>query len=441
MNRKENKKIAVMATVIMGFMVIAFMPLASAGVTDFTVTPSTGIAGAIDSYDVLVNTDGVTTINITIPAGFIAVAPAGRVLIAEVNFWNSTTKAYYGSATIKANKDNPTGEVDIHCKFGGDEIITTQAVSYTAGITSTFVSGFGSDTSSAIIRLPTETAEGSIKIAIDCTAFQLEDVMIAIKQFVRNPLTKGNYVFSTDDGKTAKVHIKALPGGHCTVFRNVYWYVDSNGDGIADISFRYGLAGDTPIVGDINRDGSEDTAVIRNVAGTPTWLVDTTGDRVADLFFTYGLTGDTFVVGDIDQDGLDDIAAIRNVGGQMMWFVDTTGNWVADLFKEYGLPGDSFVVGDVTRDGLDDKVAIRVNVFGKMTWCVDTTGNWLADLFKEYGLPSDKFLVGNIDMKDGSDVAVFRGRTWIVDTTGNWLANIFYNYGLVGDTPLTGDIS
>jgi hypothetical protein len=31
MNRKEGKKIAVMAAVIMGFMVIAFMPLAFCG--------------------------------------------------------------------------------------------------------------------------------------------------------------------------------------------------------------------------------------------------------------------------------------------------------------------------------------------------------------------------------------------------------------------------
>jgi hypothetical protein len=60
MNRKEGKKIAVMAAVIVGLMMFAFMPLASATVTSFTVTPSTGIAGAVDSYNALVTTDGVT---------------------------------------------------------------------------------------------------------------------------------------------------------------------------------------------------------------------------------------------------------------------------------------------------------------------------------------------------------------------------------------------
>ncbi|MEA1998357.1 MAG: hypothetical protein U9N61_03395, partial [Euryarchaeota archaeon] len=75
MNRKENKKIAVMATIIVGLMMFAFMPAASATVTSFAVTPSTGIAGAVDSYNALVTTDGVTSINITIPAGFIGVVP------------------------------------------------------------------------------------------------------------------------------------------------------------------------------------------------------------------------------------------------------------------------------------------------------------------------------------------------------------------------------
>jgi uncharacterized protein YraI len=70
MNRRESKKIVVMAAIIVGFMVIAFMPFASATVTSFTVTPSTGLAGAVDSYNALVTTDGVTKINITIPAGF-----------------------------------------------------------------------------------------------------------------------------------------------------------------------------------------------------------------------------------------------------------------------------------------------------------------------------------------------------------------------------------
>jgi hypothetical protein len=130
------------------------MPAASATVTSFTVTPDTGIAGAVQSYSAYVITDGVTSINITIPAGFIAVQPVmGGVEIARVDFYNSSTKAYYGHATITANDTNPTTKVDIYWELGGDAITTTQNVDYAAGATNTFESPFG-DGSLAILELP-----------------------------------------------------------------------------------------------------------------------------------------------------------------------------------------------------------------------------------------------------------------------------------------------
>ena len=212
MNRKEGKKIAVMAAIIVGFMMFAFMPAASATVTSFTVTPSTGYAGAVDSYNALVTTDAVTTINITIPAGFIAVAPtSGGVEIARVDFWNSSTKAHYGYATITANDTNPTTKVDIHCEFGGDAITTTQNVDYAASATNTFESPFG-DGSLAIIKLPTVTQNGSINITISSTTFLLEDVYIAFRQFVRNPSVANVYNFYAD-GEVAPVNIHRQPLG------------------------------------------------------------------------------------------------------------------------------------------------------------------------------------------------------------------------------------
>jgi hypothetical protein len=253
MNKKEGKKIAVMAAVIMGFMMFAFMPMASAGVTGFTVTPSTGLAGSVDSYNALVTTDGVTSINITIPKGFLAVTPmSGGKEIARVDFWNESTKTYYGYATMTSNDPDWTTHVDVYCELGGATATKKQKVKYAPGATNTFVSHVGGDTSSVIITIPTETDPGSINLTITCAAFQLEDVHIAIKKFVRNPLTAKDYVFSTDDGKTATVTI-TKPSGRGTVFRNGRWFIDTDGDHVADRSFWYGLAGDIPLVGNINR--------------------------------------------------------------------------------------------------------------------------------------------------------------------------------------------
>jgi hypothetical protein len=428
MNRKEGKKIAVMAAIIVGFMVFAFMPLASATVTSFTVEPGTGLAGAVDSYNVLVTTDGVTKINISIPAGFIAVVPmSGGVEIARVDFWNSSTKAHYGHATITANNADPTTKVDIHCDFGGLTASTTQTVNYDPGAINTFESGFGGDTSSAITKLPTEDDNGSIEITINCTAFYLDDVMIAIKQFVRNPTTAGDYVFTTDDGKTATVSITAPSGGRCTVFRNGHWYVDTNGDSRADRVFYYGQANDIPLVGDIDQNGGTDIAVVRGRL----WYVDTNCDHAPDQWFYYGQAGDTFIVADINQDGLDDIAAVRG----RLWYVDTNCDQVPDQWFYYGQAGDTFIVADINRDGYDDIAAVR----GRL-WYVDTNCDQVPDQWFYYGQAGDKFVVSDINGDGHNDIAAVRNQLWYVDTTLDRAVNLWFYYGLAGDTPLTGDI-
>ena len=428
MNRKGNKKITVMAAVIMGLMMFAFMPAASATVTSFTVTPSTGLAGAVDSYNALVTTDGVTSLNITIPAGFIGVVPmSGGVELVRIDFWNSSTKAYYGYATFTANDANPTTKIDAYCDLGGVTARTTQDVDYTPGATNTFVSNVGGDTSSVITKLPTEDDNGSIEIMINCTAFYLDDVMFAIKQFVRNPLTAGDYVFTTDDGKTATVTIKAPPGGHCAVFRNGNWYVDTNGDGGANIYFYMGHTGDVPVVGDINQDGSVDTAVIRGRL----WYIDTKGDHIPDMWIYYGLAGDTFLVADFNRDGLDDRIAIRG----RLWYVDTNADCVPDMWAYYGQPGDTFLMGDYDRDGRDDLIAIRDRL-----WYIDTNLDYIPDVWIFYGLAGDDFVIGDISMDGRTDIAVYRGRLWLVDTNLDCIADLWFNFGLAGDDPLTGDI-
>jgi len=426
MNRKESKKIAVMATVIMGFMVIAFMPLASAGVTSFTVTPSTGLAGSVDSYNALVTTDGVTSINITIPAGFLAVTPmTGGKEIARVEFWNTSTKVYYGYVTVTTEKWNPTTEVDIHCKFGGDEITTTQDVNYAPGATNTFESGFGDD-SLAIIKLPKETVEGCINLTINCTAFYLEDVHIAIKKFVKNPGV-GNYDFIAD-GVKETVSI-TTPSGRGTVFRNGRWFIDTDGDHVADRSFWYGLTADIPVVGNINQfdEGQkDDTIIFRNGK----WFVDMTGDHVADQSFWYGIVNDRPVVGDINQDGRDDTVIFR----KGKWFVDIDYDHIANDVFLYGPTDYLPVVGDIDQDGLDDTI-----VFKDGNWIFDNDYSHTTDGSFWFGFTGDIPLVADINRDGLDDTAVFRNGKWFVDTDYDQVAELGYWYGIAGDEPVMGD--
>jgi hypothetical protein len=431
MNRKESKKITVMATIIVGFMVIAFMPLASAGVSNFTVTPGTGLAGAVDSYNVLVTTDGVTSINITIPAGFIAVAPTtGGVEIARVDFWNTSKGDYYGYATITSSSDYEH-EVDVYSEMqvGGDTFEygpTPQYVDYTPGGVTPFDVKVNDGTAWANITLPTETEDGRIRITIDCESLDLlQDVHIAIKQFVRNPLTACDYEFIAD-GVTEKVSITA-PIGRGAVFRDGLWFVDTNGDHIADQVFGYGQAGDVPLVWDVG--GDNGIAIFREGM----WCVDTTGDHVSDLIFGYGLPDDVPIVGDFNRDGIGDIGVFR----KGMWCIDTTGDHIADLVFYYGLPNDVDVplVGDFNHNGTDD-----IAIFRNGIWCVDTTGNHVANIVVGYGLATDVPLIGDFECNGIDNIAVFRNGIWCVDTTGTCVADQIYGYGIAGDVPLVGDI-
>jgi hypothetical protein len=317
--------------------------------------------------------------------------------------------------------------VDVYCEFGGETITKSQNVNYAAGALNTFVSGFVGDTSVAIIRLPTETAEGSIKIAIDCTLFQLEDVMIAIKQFVRNP-SAGNYVFSAD-GVNETVTI-AGPLAYPTGYESGMWYVDSDGDLLADIYFSYGGPGADiiPLVGNL---GSLDTIVFSDSDGM--WYVDTDRDRVADLQFLYGAPGHVPVVGDVNQDGIDDIAVFSNG----WWFVDINGNHIADQVFMYGTVGDIPILGDVDQDGKIDRVVVDTGG----VWHVDTDMSGTSNIDFVYGAVGDKPLVGDLD-RDGKDdiVAVDNLGVWHVDTNKDYLANLNFLYGTAAMTPLAGEI-
>ena len=429
MNKREGKKVAVMAVVIMSLMMVAFMPLVSAEVTSFTVMPSTGIVGAVDSYDVFVITSGVTSINITIPAGFLAMVPPADVEVARVDFWNSSIKAHYGHATITSDALTPTTKVDIYCEFGTDTITTPQDVDYTAGETNTFESGFPSDTSSAIIKLPTETADGSINITINCTAFQLETVAISIGEFVRNPLAAGDYVFNAN-GKTATV--KILPKKvYLKRYANAAWYIDTDGDLTPDWQFYFAFnTADKPVVGDINRDKTEDIAFFHEGA----WYVNTTPSGVLpvliDLQFWYGWPGDTPLVGDINQDGDDDIAVFH----EGAWYVDLTGDRIVDEHFWYGFPGDTPLVGDINQDGDDD-----IAYFHEGAWYVDTNGPpYAPDLSFWYGFPGDTPVVGDFDHEGFDDIARFAGGAWYIDTNFDRTPDISVWYGYPGDTPVGG---
>jgi hypothetical protein len=213
---------------------------------------------------------------------------------------------------------------------------------------------------------------------------------------------------------------------YCIVFKDGQWYVDTNSDQTAD-RYWYGAAGDIPLVGDFNNDGTNDIAVFKNGF----WYVDTTGDCVPDLYIDYGAAGDIPLVEDIDDDGINDKVLFRNG----MWYVDTTGDCVPDLYIEYGAAGDIPLVGDFNQDGTND-----IAVFRNGVWYVDTTGDHVTDTWIWYGAAGDIPLVGDFNQDGTDDIAVFKNGFWYVDTDGDSVADLHFCYGAAGDIPLVGVI-
>ncbi|MFO1020043.1 MAG: hypothetical protein U0903_05030 [Planctomycetales bacterium] len=134
------------------------------------------------------------------------------------------------------------------------------------------------------------------------------------------------------------------------------WYLD-NGDrtwGSGDQSFGFGLAGDTPLVGDWNGDGTDDVGVFRNGQ----FYLDKNGNRkwdTTDTFInkTFGNATDIPVSGDWNGDGKDEIGVLPALG---TFYLDYNGDRKynkadGDLYSPFGAAEDKPVISDWNGDG------------------------------------------------------------------------------------------
>jgi N-acetylmuramoyl-L-alanine amidase len=113
-------------------------------------------------------------------------------------------------------------------------------------------------------------------------------------------------------------------------------------------SYRWGKAGDIPVVGDWDGDGIQTVGVVRPSAtvGSNHFLLRNTDGSVAD--FWYGAYGDRPVVGDWNGDGVWTPGAVR--AGVWRLRNSNTGG-AADVTFQFGRSGDRYLTGDWDGDG------------------------------------------------------------------------------------------
>lgn len=208
------------------------------------------------------------------------------------------------------------------------------------------------------------------------------------------------------------------------------FYIDYNGDGIADRVINYGAPSFIGLVGDFDGDTIADLAVYDNGV----WYIDYFNDAIADKQVVFGgpATLDTPIVGDFNGDGKADIGVYRNDGA---WYLDFNLDGLPDRVSSFGgLAGDKPVVGDFNGDGNVDRVIYRQ---GK--WFVDFDWNGTADAIYIFGGGASDMPIAADFNRDGvDDLVIYRDGVWYIDYNHDSSADLVHSYGGAGMRPLAG---
>jgi hypothetical protein len=239
------------------------------------------------------------------------------------------------------------------------------------------------------------------------------------------------------------------------------FYLDYNGNGawngaITDRQYNFGLTGDSPVSGKWSGTGASCIGVFR--PSTHMFYLDYDGNgawngAIPDRQYNFGLAGDLPVTGDWNADGSTEIGVFRP--STHTFYLDHTGNGAwdgvlgnADLQYNFGLTGDLPVAGDWNADGFCDIGVFRPSTH---TFYLDYNGNgaWngvAVDRAFNFGLTGDVPVSGDWGGIGTTFIGVFRPstHTFYLDYNGNgaWngaAADRTFNFGSTGDSPVSGN--
>lgn len=209
----------------------------------------------------------------------------------------------------------------------------------------------------------------------------------------------------------------------------LHWYLDSDGDPGHELDYAFGLPGDIPVAGDWDANGRDNIGVVRG--GYPDnllrWYLDTDpSSPTHEIDHVFGLAGDTPLVGDFNADGRDDIAVTRGgyPDGLLRTFINYDNDAEHEAVLTFGLNGDKPVTGDFNNDGRDDLAMVRAQADGLLHWYANYDADELHEQEFVFGFPGDVPVVGQWSFAEAAL------------TTNNTEVNS-YNFGTLqtGSTP------
>ena len=189
-----------------------------------------------------------------------------------------------------------------------------------------------------------------------------------------------------------------------------------NEDDIETVTFDFGQAGDIPIMGDWNGDGTWTVGVVR---GNRWFLRDENTAGPPQYDFTFGKPGDIPVVGDWNGNGVFGIG-MREANLRRWHLRETASAGPDDRTFWFGRASDQPIVGDWNGDGVFGIGVIRAGarfLRPSTRWLLRTGANQGAPNIRVWwGSFMPQYVVGDW-RKDGST------RLGMVRSGGNWQLN------------------
>jgi hypothetical protein len=207
---------------------------------------------------------------------------------------------------------------------------------------------------------------------------------------------------------------------------------NSNTTGFADVQINYGLAGDYPVVGDWDGNGTVTIGIYRNGSF---YLRNENTIGFADVVFPFGAAGDQPIAGDWDGDEKDTIGVYRN---GTFYLRNTNSSGVPEMTFGLGIRGDVGIAGDWNGDGMDTTGVFRPSNGALYLKNSNVTG--FAEVQINYGLPGDFPVVGDWDGDGDATIGIYRnGSFYLRNENTIGFADIVFALGIPGDMPIAGN--
>jgi glucose/arabinose dehydrogenase len=255
---------------------------------------------------------------------------------------------------------------------------------------------------------------------------------------------EGGEIYVVGSGTLQRIANPSAPPRHTIgLYRpaaSVFYLRNSNTAGFPDVSAPFGAAGDIPIAGDWDGDGTVTVGVYRPSIST-FYLRNSNSVGAPDITVPFGdgPNGDVPIAGDWNGNGTWTIGVYRP-STSTFYLRNSNSPGLPDLSVSYGAPGDVPIVGDWDANG-----SVTIGVFrpsNNSFFLRNTNVTGFPDISLQFGAAGDLPLAGDWDGNGTMTIGLFRpsGNLFFLrNSNTSGFPDMTVPYGAPGDSPIVGN--